>query len=373
MRRMRRNGVDLVLYTAVLLLMTVGIVEVYSSSVFLADQKFAGEHAHFFTRQLVFSGMALISMLIFAAVPYDWFRKIVWVAVSVSVVLLAVVLFMPKINDASRWIGLGFLSLQPSEIFKYVMIYLMAHFLARDQRKEQPAWHFRLVTATVIIGLGLIVVEPDLGTVLVISMVLVGMAFVAGCRLRKVAFGAALLAGVAYVTVFMLGYKKGRILEYIESIKDPLNGAYQVKQSILYIGSGGLFGKGIGRGSAKLFFVPEVHTDFIFANFAEEGGFIWVTIMLVLFAVIFWRGLRVAVASQNRFGFFLGFGITMALTVSALINIAVTVSLIPTTGMPLPFVSYGGTSLLISASAVGMLLNISRRKRGKTLFFERHE
>ncbi len=373
MKRKRRHGVDLVLYTAVLLLMTVGIVEVYSSSVFLADQKFAGEHTHFFMRQLTFSGLSLLAMLIFAAVPYDWFRKIIWAAVSVSIALLGIVLLMPKINDASRWIVLGFMSLQPSEIFKYIVIYLMAHHLARDQRKKQPAWQSHLVMAAVIIGMGLIVVEPDLGTVLVVAAVLVGMAFVAGFRLRKVAFGAAALAALSYVTVFLFGYKKGRILEYVESLKDPLNGAYQVKQSILYIGSGGFFGKGIGRGSAKLFFVPEVHTDFIFANFAEEGGFIWVTILLVLFAVVFWRGLRVAVGSQDRFGFFLGFGITMALTVSALINIAVTVSLIPTTGMPLPFVSYGGTSLLISASAVGMLLNISRRKKGKTLFFERHE
>jgi len=371
MTSIARKGVDLWLYTAVLILMTVGVVEVYSSSVFLADHKFAGQHDHFFVRQLVFFGIALFAMLVFAAADYRWFRKAIWVLSGLSLALLAVTLFMPKINDASRWIRFAGFSIQPSEIFKYVMVYLVAHYLANDQKKSYPDWYRYAVPSVVLAGMALIMAEPDLGTIIVLSAVVVSMLFVAGVRYRLVAIGTAILGVVGYLAVFVFEYKRGRITEYVNAIDDPLQGAYQVKQSILYIGSGGLFGKGIGRGAAKLFFLPEAHTDFIFANLAEEGGFVWVTIVLILFFILFWRGLRVAVASQDRFGFFLAYGFTMILTVSALINIAVTVNLIPTTGMPLPFVSYGGTSLLISASAVGILLNISRRRRKREQLFAR--
>ncbi|MBU1318930.1 MAG: putative lipid II flippase FtsW [candidate division Zixibacteria bacterium] len=372
MKRTSRHGVDLMLYTAVLLLMTIGVVEVYSSSVFLADSKFSGQHAHFFGRQLLFFGVALFSMLVFAAVDYRWIRKIIWLAAPASIALLVIALFMPKINGASRWISLGFASIQPSELFKYVMVFLLADFLANDSERTSSPHYSVLIMVIIGLGMGLILIEPDLGTLIVLSIVAIGLLFVGGVGLGKVVLGGSILSMAGYVAVFVFGYKRGRLVEYLNALEDPLQGAYQVKQSILYIGSGGFLGKGIGRGAAKLFFLPEVHTDFIFANFAEEGGFIWVFIMLALFFIIFWRGMRIAVASQDRFGFFLAFGITMVLTASALINIAVTVNLIPTTGMPLPFVSYGGTSLLISASAVGILLNISRRQKKKVSLFEKH-
>ncbi|MCK4657342.1 MAG: putative lipid II flippase FtsW [candidate division Zixibacteria bacterium] len=373
MKRTRRNGADLTLYTAVLLLMTIGVVQVYSSSVFLADIRFAGEHAHYFIKQLLFSGIAVFAMLVFSAIDYRLYLKLLWPAVIVSLALLVVTMFMPEINGSSRWIKIGNYNLQPSEIFKYVMIVLLAGYLAGDGRVQRPQWYKYLVLFAVAAGMGLILLEPDLGTVVVLSAVAVGIMFVGGVSLRKVLLGCVSCALLGFTAVYHFGYKQGRILEYMDSIGDPLKGGYQVKQSILYIGSGGLFGKGIGRGAVKLFFLPEVHTDFIIANFAEEGGFIWVTIVLTLFFVIFWRGLRIASNSQDRFGFFLAFGITLILATSALINIAVTVNLIPTTGMPLPFISYGGSSLLISASAVGVLLNISRRRGRNIPLFEKHE
>ena len=373
MKRTRRNGVDLTLYTAVLLLMTIGVVQVYSSSVFLADIRFAGEHAHYFIKQLLFSGIALFAMLVFSALDYHLYRRIVWPAVFVSLALLVVTIFMPEINGSSRWIKIGNYNLQSSEIFKYVMIVLLASYFAVNGKARRPRWYKYLVLFAVATGMGLIIMEPDLGTVVVLSAVAVGIVFVGGVSLRKVLLGGISCALLGFITVFHFGYKQGRILEYLDSVGDPLKGAYQVKQSILYIGSGGLFGKGIGRGAVKLFFLPEVHTDFIFANFAEEGGFIWVTIVLALFFLIFWRGMRIASSSQDRFGFFLAFGITLVLATTALINIAVTVNLIPTTGMPLPFVSYGGSSLVISASAIGVLLNISRRRKRMIPLFEKHE
>lgn len=373
MTNTRRNGVDLTLYTAVLLLMTIGVIQVYSSSVFLADIRFSGEHAHYFFRQLLFCGLALISMLVFSAVDYHHYRKLVWPAAAVSISLLAIALFMPEINGSSRWIKVGNFSLQPSELFKYSMILLLAGFFSVNAKSRRFQWPTYLVAVTVAVGMVLILLEPDLGTVVVLSAVMIGLLFVAGVSLKKVLFGSTMCAAIGSMAVFYFGYKQGRILQYVDSIGDPLKGAYQVKQSILYIGSGGLFGKGIGRGAVKLFFLPEVHTDFIFANFAEEGGFVWVMIALVLLFILFWRGLRIASNSSDKFGFFLASGITLILTTSALINIAVTVNLIPTTGMPLPFVSYGGSSLLISASAVGVLLNISRRRKRLIPLFEKHE
>ncbi len=361
------------LYTAVLLLTTIGVVEVYSSSVFLADMRFSGEHAHYFWKQLFFAGIALLAMLVFSAIDYQLLRKVVWPAITVTLVLLIVTLFMPEINGSSRWIRLGGFSIQPSELFKYMMILLLSSYYATNGRTGRPEWHKYVVISAIVAGMVFILLEPDLGTVVVMSAVMVGLMFVAGVGLRKVILGFAACAAFGSTVVFYFGYKQGRILEYIDSIGDPLKGAYQVKQSILYIGSGGLFGKGIGRGAVKLFFLPEVHTDFIFANLAEEGGFLWVTIVVALFFIVFWRGLRIATSSQDRFGFFLASGITLILTTSALINIAVTVNLVPTTGMPLPFISYGGSSLLISASAVGVLLNISRRRRRKIPLFEKHE
>jgi len=367
----KRNGVDLVLYTSVLLLMTIGVVEVYSSSVFIADYKFAGEHTHYFQRQLLFAGMAIVSMLVFAAIDYRKLKKLVWVAAGVTGALLVVVLFSDPINGARRWIPLGPINIQPSELFKYAVVLMIAFYLSETKRGRRAGWKQFVMPSIIAGGSILVMLEPDLGTVIVISTVVVCLLFVAGEALKKVALGAGACALAGSVAVFIFGYKRSRIDEFLASFGDPLQGAYQVKQSILYIGSGGLFGKGIGRGSVKLFFLPEVHTDFIFANFAEEGGFIWVTIVLVLFFILFWRGMRTASAAQDRFGFFLAFGITIILTTSALINIAVTVNLIPTTGMPLPFVSYGGTSLLISASAVGILLNISRRRKRKVPLFDK--
>ncbi len=367
----KRKGVDLVLYTSVLLLMTIGVVQVYSSSVFIADYQFEGEHTHYFQRQLLFAAISIVSMLVFAAIDYRKLKRLVWVAVVTTGALLVLVLFMEPINGARRWIPLGSINIQPSELFKYIVVLIIAYYLAETDRGRKAGWKRYILPSVIAAGALLVMLEPDLGTVMVISMVVVCLLFVAGEALRKVALGATLFALAGSIAVFVFGYKKSRIDEFLVSLNDPLQGAYQVKQSILYIGSGGILGKGIGRGSVKLFFLPEVHTDFIFANFAEEGGFIWVTIVLILFFILFWRGIRTASAAQDRFGFFLAFGITIILTTSALINIAVTVNLIPTTGMPLPFVSYGGTSLLISASAVGVLLNISRRRKRKVPLFDK--
>jgi cell division protein FtsW len=365
MNQQRRHGVDLVLYTAVLLLITIGVVAVYSASVFIADLRYSGEHTHYFYRQLFFAAVALVAMLIFAGLDYRIMRKMIWFAVGVSILLLIVVFSMSKINDARRWIDLGFVSLQPSEVFKFVMIYLAAHFLAPDHQSNRPKWYPYVTFGLIAVALMLIVLEPDLGTALVLAAVLVTMLFVAGMSWKWIGLGAASLATVFYVAVFQLGYKQARIMDFLAAIKDPLQGSFQVKQSALYIGSGGFFGKGIGRGAVKLFFLPEVHTDFIFANVAEEGGFIWVMLVVALFLIVFWRGMRIAATAPDRFGFYLAFGITIILTASALVNIAVTVGLIPTKGMPLPFVSYGGSSLLLCASAVGVLLNVSRRRNNK--------
>ena len=204
--------------------------------------------------------------------------------------------------------------------------------------------------------------EPDLGTAIVITLTCLGMFFLAGAKISHLFYALVPASSVAFFMVFVMGYKKARIMDFIAAVGDPLKGSYQAKQAALTFGAGGLTGTGLGDGRQKLFFLPYPHTDFIFAATGEEVGFIGLIIILSLFFFLLYRSLKISMSQPDKFGFLLGAGITMSLFINIAVNLGVVTSLLPVTGLPLPFISYGGSSLLISSAAVGLLLNLSKRK-----------
>lgn len=359
--RAKRTSIDEGLLAAYGLLLLIGLVMVYSTSSIIAASRF-GSQIYFFKQQLIWVLLSAIAILVITRLDLSRLAVYSAPALLLTLGLLALVFLMPSRNGSQRWIMLFGFSLQPSELFRFLMVIYFAFSLSNPKRNITNLRDL-LFPYVPIIGLGLLLIlfEPDLGSVIVIILTTVGIFFLAGARIKHLAAVALPAVGLASFMVFVLGYKKARILDYLASVFDPLQGSYQVRQAALTLGSGGIFGTGLGNGSQKLFFLPYPHTDFIFAAIGEELGMIGLLVMLALFAFILWRGFKIAAAQPDRFGYLLAAGFAWALFVNIAINIGVVTALLPVTGLPLPFVSYGGSSLLVSSAAIGVLLNLSRR------------
>ncbi|MBK7093251.1 MAG: putative lipid II flippase FtsW [bacterium] len=356
----RPRDVDKLLIIVVGLLLLIGTVVVYSASAMFADSRY-GSDTFFFQRQLIWLGLSVAALFIAMRVNYRALCKLAWPLLIISMVLLVVVLFTREINGAKRWISFGFFGFQPSEVFKFSLIIFLAAMLAAKREKiTQISSVIFPLLPVIMVGFGLILLQPNLGTVLVLASSTFILLFIAGVRKRLLAILVGGMASVSFLMVYVIGYKRARVDTYLESVSDPLLASYQVKQSILAIGSGGLFGKGLGQGSAKLFYLPAPHTDFVFATLAEEGGFIVATLVLILIGILVWRGVKIAIHSPDLPGFYLAIGITLVVFCQAMTNLMVATAMIPATGLPLPFLSYGGSSMLITCAAIGILLNISR-------------
>jgi cell division protein FtsW len=359
-----KNRIDLFLLLTVSLLMLAGTIMVYSSSSIIADgnDKFSG-HAFFLKRQLIWIMVAFVVMLLASRINLDRIRPLIVPWLLLSLVFLMVVFLTPEIRGTHRWLSLGPVTVQPSELFKYALVFYLAHSLSQKGRSPKDAKLY-LWPYGPVIGLGalLIVLEPDLGSVLVLLATVITVLYLAGARLWHVLAAAGGGSGAVYFLIFIAGYKKARVFSFLDSITDPMQAALQVKQSILAMANGGLFGLGLGNGVFKQFFLPEPHTDFIFASIGEELGLAGLATTLVLLFSIIWRGFKIAVRQSDRFRFLLGMGLTVCLAINMILNIAVVLGLVPTTGLTLPFLSYGGSSLAVSAGAVGVLLNLSRRQ-----------
>lgn len=358
-----RSRPDYLLLLSVLILIATGVVMVYSASAILALEKF-GSTTFFAKRQAIWAIISLSLVLVLTRIDYHKFEKLSPLVLLVSLSLLVVVLFVPSTRGASRWIKFGPATFQPSELFKYVLILFMAHSLSKRKGKIKEL-RFVLLPYFVILGIALLLIirQPHLGAVLLLSAVVLGMLFVAGAKIRHLLLIIAPLVLGVFILVFFAGYKKGRVDYYLKSLKDPLEGSYQMKQSVLALSSGEILGVGPGEGKAKLFFLPEPHTDFIFATTGEELGFVGASTILILFFLLTARGMSIARRASDDFGYLLAFGITFSIFVGVLINAGVVVGLLPTTGLPMPFLSYGGSSLVFSAGAIGILLNISRQTK----------
>jgi cell division protein FtsW len=359
----RKLKPDRILFFVTLVLVGFGIAMVFSSSAIVAKEKF-GDPNYFSFKQLIFAALGLAVMFVVMKVDYHTYKHpaVVFSALAIVVALLVVVFFLAAAANTHRWIQLAGFSVQPSELSKLALIFFLAYFLERRKGNVNDLT-FTLVPIAVIVAIlaGLIVLQPDLGTaisLLVISFVLL---FVAGLDLRWIAASAIVALPTFYLLVFRVKYRRDRILAFMNPWEEPLGRGFQIIQSLLSVASGGIAGLGFMEGKQKLFYLPEAHTDFIFAVVGEELGMIGTCALLLLFSVFLWRGVRTSLRAPDLFGFYLGLGITMMVCVQAFINMSVVLGLLPTKGIPLPFLSYGGSSFVVMLAAVGILLNVSQQ------------
>lgn len=359
----QRRSPDYTLMAVVALLLGIGIVMVYTSSTAIAEADF-GNRYYFLVRQAIWVGIGLGAMAFFAGVnPWYW-QKHSRTALLVAVVLLLLVL-IPGIGisrlGARRWLGYGQLAFQPSEVAKFAYIMWLSTYLARYAR-DVTDFVRGLLPPVMVMGLlfGLIMLQPDLGTSLTIAGTGVLMLFAAGARLTHLAGLGVLGAAGVFVLARIDEERWSRITTFLNPWADPTDSGYQIIQALLAFGSGGLFGVGLGESRQKYFYLPERHTDMIYAVLGEELGFIGAALVLLLFFAFAWRGYRIAIQAPDRFSSLMAAGVTSLITLQAALNIAVVTASIPSTGIPLPFLSYGGTSLVITLSGVGILLGISR-------------
>lgn len=358
-----KKPVDFWIFMTVLILLSLGSIMVFSSSAAYAYNKY-GDAYFFLKKQLMWVAVSIAAMVIVMNIDYRKLGKWSPVFLVASLVLLMLVL-IPGIgtvrNNARRWIEFGGQSLQPSEIAKISVILFFAYSLSK--RKGQLQSFFKgLVPYLIVIGIfaALLLKEPHLSGTMVIAGTAVVILFCGGAKIKHFVLMA--IPAVAGVTALILTSEErmNRVVSFIDPFKDPKGDGWQVIQSLYAIGSGGLFGRGIGRSLQKFLYLPEPYNDFILAVLAEELGFLGVLVVMLLFLILIWRGIKVAMTAHDTFGSLTAIGITALIAIQFIINVAVVTSSMPVTGMPLPFFSYGGTSLLFLMCDVGILLNISR-------------
>ena len=360
------NPIDYTLIITVLLLLTVGLIMVLSASSPTSLSE-SGNSYKYFIKQGIFAVIGLIAMTFISNIDYRFYKRFYKVAYIIAIILLAAVLVFGKtINNAKRWIYVtDSLSFQPSELVKFCMIVFYAGILTKDREELKlftKGWIKHLAMLIPIIGL--LIIEPHLSASVVIISIVGIMMVIAGCKLWQIIVpGFAIgipLAGLAIWKIPKFAHAVKRITTFIDPWQDKLGAGYQVIQSLYAIGSGGLFGAGLGQSKQKYLYLPEPQNDFIFSVLAEELGFIGCIFVIILFAIFIWRGILIAMRAPDMFGSLVATGITGMIGIQAIINIAVVTSSMPATGMPLPFFSYGGTALVILLCEIGVLLNISR-------------
>ncbi|HYN85918.1 MAG TPA: putative lipid II flippase FtsW [Pyrinomonadaceae bacterium] len=359
----RKLQTDEWLFAATVGLALFGVVMVYSASAVVASQQNLGQY-HYVVRQAVWTLVGLAAMLWAMRFDYGRLRSpvIVYGLLALTVVLLVGVFAFQPVNGARRWIRLpGGFTMQPSELAKLALAIFLARFLERRAGEEGAFWR-TFVPCVLVTGVlaGLILKQPDLGTAMMLGVVCVSILWTAGARARHLAMAAAPALVVFAGLLVFVPWRLRRLLSFLDPWEDPQGAGYQVVQSLMAVGSGGVDGLGFTEGRQKLFFLPFAYSDFIFAVVGEELG-LWGGLgVLILFAVFMWRGLRAALHAPDRFGMLLGVGIVTTIVVQALFNMSVVLSLLPTKGIPLPFISYGGSSLVPTLFGVGVLLNISQ-------------
>jgi cell division protein FtsW len=365
-RATKRVAMDHSLLIITIVLALVGLVMVFSASAVVAGNRFH-DPGYFLKRQLAWLAFGFLLLHLASHVDYVWWKRLSIPLLGLTVVLLVMVL-IPSLGvsakGARRWLRLGPISVQPAEIAKLVAVMYLAAYLAK---KEDRLTGFLsgLAPALLVIGVlgGLVLLEPDLGTVVVMGLVAIGLLFLGGARLSHLLSLGLCAVPAVLVLVLSSSYRRQRLMTFLAPWKDASDAGFQITQSFLAFGSGGLFGVGLGEGKQKLFFLPEAHTDFVLALVGEELGLVGTGGIILLFALFAIRGFQVAARARMPFGRYLGMGITLLIGVQALINACVVTGLVPTKGLTLPFVSYGGSSLVTCMFGVGILLNISRDRQ----------
>lgn len=359
----RRLRPDRWLFGAAVVLLSLGVVMVYSASAIVAADRFDDPY-FFLRRQLFWALLGAAGLWLALKIDYRWLERLVLPALVVAGVLLVLVLIPPvgqAINGTRRWIRLGPVSLQPVEPAKLVLVVYLAAFLAR-RREALDDFRRGLLPPLLVAGAlaALVLVQPDLGNCLTLIALTFGLLYLAGAPVRHLAWTVAPALPLLAVAIYAAPYRLRRISAFLDPWSDPRGSGFQIIQSWLAFGNGGLGGQGIGASRQKLFYLPESHTDFIFAIIGEELGFVGALAVVGLFAVLVWRGLRIGLRAPEPFGAYLALGITLLIATQTLVNLGVVTGLLPTKGLPLPFISFGGSALLVTMLSTGVLLNISQ-------------
>lgn len=363
----RLKHFDHAIVISALILVGIGIVMIYSSSSIMAQERF-NDSFHFLKKQGGFVFIGILLMFTVMNISYHFWKKMAYPFVGLSLLTL-LALHIPgsgiEVGGATRWLRIPFLSFQPSEIAKVVLVIYLAYSLSK-KRKKIKTFSIGFLSHIVIISvfLFLIIIEPDLGTALTIGLLAMMMMLVAGTRLIYLVITAVFSIPVFIYHILHNEYQMRRIMAFINPWETSTGAGYQIVQSFIAFGSGGLFGAGLGEGKQKLFYLPEPHTDFIFSVIGEELGFFGVLMVIFVFLVLITAGMRVALRAKDDFAVLLAMGLTSIIALGAIFNLSVVLGLIPTKGLTLPFISYGGTSLVVHLVAVGILVNIASRTNG---------
>jgi cell division protein FtsW len=351
-----------------------GALMVYSASaMFSLRETDSNSQYTYFYKQIGFTLGGLLAMYLVSRIDYHFYQRplIVFAVLAGTVILLASVFGFPEINGARRWIRFSGVSFQPSELAKIALPIFLAYYLTK---KEESVGNLLTTVAPCLLGLGLlgglVFLEKDLGTTVVLCAIFSAVYFAAGARLTHIASVAAAMVVIGSGAIFFAPWRVARLMAFIDPFKYADDEGYQVVQSLYAIGSGGVLGEGFAKGHQKLFYLPYPYSDFIFSVVGEELGLVGTLAVVLAFGLLLWRGARAAVLAPDRFGMLLAIGIITGIIVQALFNISVVISILPAKGIPLPFISYGGSSVVVTLIGVGVLLNISkfatnRKERGE--------
>lgn len=362
---------DMPFLILVLTLLGIGLVVLFSSS-YASSLYYMGNSYYYILRQLFFAVVGVAAMLAVSLVNYRFLRNFSWLAYGISLILMAACYLFPAQNGAQRWINLGFLTFQPSEIAKFAVILLFAHLMDRDRdkmgRMVEGTWRYIVLYGIVAV---ILIFQPHLSGTLLIGFIALTMMLLGGTKISNLLkIGVPVLLLILFAAFLMkdfiveqFAHVVTRLTYWLDPFSTTDSGSYQTRQSLLAIGSGGLWGVGFGESRQKHMYLPEVRNDFVFAIVCEELGFIGACLVIVLFAMLVWRGYHIAMNARDRFGSLLVAGITTQIGLQAFLNIAVVTNLVPNTGISLPFFSYGGTALLIMLAEIGVVLSVSRQAR----------
>ena len=359
----KRVSVDRWIFGVTLILVFVGLVMIFSASAVMANEKF-GSAYYFLLRQIAYAAAGLAAMFIMMNIDYRKLKHpaLVFSLVGITTLLLVAVFFLDTSHNTHRWLRFGVFSMQPSELAKPALILFLAYFL-ETRTKTLGDWRNSLLPAilpTILFG-ALILREPDLGTAMMCAAITAAILYIAGMSLKYFAYALVPIIPLLYWMIFLTPWRFQRIIVFLNPLANAQGSGFQIVQSLIAVSTGGITGSGLMEGKQKLFYLPEPQTDFIFAVTAEELGLIGSLFIVVLFAVFCYRGYRAAVRNNDTFARLLAVGITTMIGVQAFFNISVVLALLPTKGIPLPFISYGGSSLFIMLASVGVLLNITKQ------------
>jgi cell division protein FtsW len=359
----KRISVDRWLFVVTLMLLFIGLVMVFSASAVMAKERYHSGY-YFLWKQLEWAVAGFLAMFIGMRLDYKKLKSpaVVFSMLGATTLLLISVFFLDRAHNTHRWIHFGGFSFQPSEMAKPALILFLAFFL-ETHTKSLDDWRNTLIPAVLptLAFIGLIVFQPDLGTAIACAAITVCVLFVAGLRLRYIGYGILASLPALYLLIFHVAYRRDRILAFLNPYADPQGKGFHIIQSLIAVSTGGITGVGLMEGKEKLFYLPEPHTDFIFSVLGEELGLVGCLVVVALFAVFLWRGTRTALRTSDLFGRFLAVGITSMVVVQAFINISVVLGLMPTKGIPLPLISYGGSSLFVTLACIGVLLNVTKQ------------